>query len=477
MKKAKIGVVSLGHYVYFEQFEGLREELMKKSHELIGYIDKEKAEVYDGGYVDCVDAAFDAVKELKKEDCDLLFVLLSTYVPSAVCAPFARYLDIPEVLVGIQPLSALDYEHTTTYMQLANDDVCSMPEITGVYERLGRDIPACIVGSSDEKERLGKEIGEWVDAAAAMAAFKYACIGYLGHTYEGMYDMNTDPTAFTRAFGSHVRMLEICELLRHTNEVTDEEIEEKLGRIKDIFEIADPSRDPLTVEVKDEDLRYSARVAAALERLVKANGLTALAYFYRGEHATEYEKLAASLIVGNTLLTSSGIPLAGEADLKTAAAMLIMNRIGGGGSFAELHPFDTRDDIILIGHDGPHNTEIAEGKPKLRGLKRYHGKSGSGIGVEFSIKEGPITLLSISSDRNGQMKMICAEGESVKGAIPATANTNTRVRFNMPIHKFIERWCEAGPTHHLALGTGHRMSVIKKFARMSGIQLVCIRED
>ena len=78
------------------------------------------------------------MQKLKKEDIDILFIILSTYVPSAVCVPFARYLDIPQVLVGIQPLEHLDYLHTTTYMQLANDDICAMPEIAGVYERLGK---------------------------------------------------------------------------------------------------------------------------------------------------------------------------------------------------------------------------------------------------------------------------------------------------------------------------------------------------
>ena len=33
MKKAKIAIVSLGHYIYFNQFEGLREELMAKSED------------------------------------------------------------------------------------------------------------------------------------------------------------------------------------------------------------------------------------------------------------------------------------------------------------------------------------------------------------------------------------------------------------------------------------------------------------
>ena len=475
MKKAKIAIVTLGHYIYFQQFEGLREELMEKSAEFQAYLNTEQCDIVDIGFIDCAEEAFEAVKKLKKEDADLLFVILSTYVPSAVCAPFARYLDIPQVLVGIQPLEHLDYLHTTTYMQLANDDICAMPEIAGVYERLGKDIPHCIVASSSQREQVKKQVNEWVAAASAMAGFKYETIGYLGHTYEGMYDMHTDPTAFTAAFGAHVKMIEMCELARLSEAVTDAQISEQIEEIKNTFEICDPSVDPLTDFVKKDDLSYSARQSVALKKLVDDNKLTALAYYYKSEPGNDYEQLAANLIIGNTLLTSSGIPLAGEADLKTAAAMLIMKNIGGGGSFAEIHPFDVCDDVVLIGHDGPHNIAIAQGKPRLRKLKKYHGKSGSGIGVEFSLKAGPVTLLSINVDRNGKFRMIAAQGVSIAGDIPQTGNTNTRVSFGGPICDFLAHWCEAGPTHHLALGIGHHMETLRKFSKISGIELIEVK--
>ncbi|MBQ9116640.1 MAG: arabinose isomerase, partial [Clostridia bacterium] len=257
--------------------------------------------------------------------------------------------------------------------------------------------------------------------------------------------------------------------------VTDAEIQEQISEIVSTFEICDPSIDPLTDYVKEEDLSYSARQAVALKKLVNTNKLTALAYYYKSEPNNPYEKLAANLIIGNTLLTSSGIPLAGEADLKTAAAMLIMKNIGGGGSFAEIHPFDISDDVVLIGHDGPHNIAISEGKPRLRKLKKYHGKSGSGIGVEFSLKAGPVTLLSINVDRNGNFRMIAAEGVSIPGDIPQTGNTHTRVSFGCPVCEFLTRWCEAGPTHHLALGVGHHMETLRKLARISGITLTEVK--
>jgi L-arabinose isomerase len=166
--------------------------------------------------------------------------------------------------------------------------------------------------------------------------------------------------------------------------------------------------------------------------------------------------------------------MCGESDLKTLVALLIMDRLGIGGSFAEFHPVDFNEGFVLVGHDGPHNISIAEGQPVLRSLKKYHGKPGHGASVEFKIKEGPITMLSINSTYEGKFKFIIAEGESVKGPIPPTGNTNTRGFFKPDVKTFLQRWIKEGPTHHFALGTGHHAKTIQKIANYLNIESVII---
>jgi L-arabinose isomerase len=71
--------------------------------------------------------------------------------------------------------------------------------------------------------------------------------------------------------------------------------------------------------------------------------------------------------------------------------------------------------------------------------------------------------------------MIAAEGRSIAGDIPQTGNTNTRVSFGGDVCEFLARWSEAGPTHHLALGVGHHMETLRKYAKISGIELIEVR--
>jgi L-arabinose isomerase len=181
-------------------------------------------------------------------------------------------------------------------------------------------------------------------------------------------------------------------------------------------------------------------------------------------------KLVTNFIIGNSLLTASGFPMCGENDVKTLVAMLIMDRLNIGGSFAEFHPVDFVNDFVLVGHDGPHHINIAARKPVVRSLKKYHGKPGSGASVEFNIKEGPITMMSCGQTGNGRFKFIVTEGESGAGLIPATGNTNTRGYFKPDVRTFLKRWFAAGPTHHFALGIGHRAGTIMKIASVLNIE-------
>jgi L-arabinose isomerase len=165
--------------------------------------------------------------------------------------------------------------------------------------------------------------------------------------------------------------------------------------------------------------------------------------------------------------------MCGEFDIKTCLAMYIMDRIGAGGSFAEIHPIDFSRETVLIGQDGPHHIKLAQGKPIVRSLKKFHGKPGHGASVEFSIKQGPITILSMGLTRKG-FRFVVAEGESVVGDLPKTGNTNTHASFGPDIRGFLERWSMACPTHHFALGVGHTAKTLKRIADALGIEFVYV---
>lgn len=471
---ARIGVFSVGYEKYWSQFPGLLGELLKKEDEFIRKLTADDIEIVRFGMIDSPFVAYEKVKDIVVANVDLLFCDMLTYATSGTFGIIIQMVHCPVVLVALQDLKALDYDKATTYMQLVNDDICALPEFAGVAARMGKRIPDSIIGTLYDDPQSEEEIREYCRIARVLHSLKYARFGHIGHPINSMMDMNTDPTMISAFFGSHVIEYESNELLKHMTLASEEEIKEKKSYILDFFDTPAPISDPISMKLCDEDLMMAAKASVALDKFVEANKLDGLAYYYDGEDGTPERQLMSNLIVGNSLLTARHIPMCGESDIKTLVALMIMDRLSIGGSFAEFHPVDFNEGFVLVGHDGPHNISIAEGKPILRSLKKYHGKPGSGAGVEFKIKEGPITILSINSTYDGKFKFVIAEGESVSGPIPATGNTNTRGFFPPDVRTFLKRWINEGPTHHFALGTGHHAETLRKVADYLGVETAII---
>lgn len=470
----RIGVFGVGYDKYWAQFEGLYEGLMRKHQAFIREISGKDAAIIDFGMVNNPEKAYMAVKKLEAANLDLIFCNMLTYATSGTFGIIIKTMDIPIVLVALQPLKAMDYSKASTFMQLMNDDICALPEFGGVAVRMGKKVPDMIIGTLHDDPEAISQIDEYCRMAKVFHSLKNAHLGHLGHPINAMLDMHTDATMLTSAFGSHVVECEANELFSCFQKVTDEEIRSEEKVILDFFDTPDPVSDPISMKLQPGDLTMAARVSVSLKHFIREKKLDGLAYYYDGPEGSEVRRVMSNLIVGNSLLTSRGFPMCGESDLKTLIALLVMNRLGIGGSFAEFHPVDFNEGFVLVGHDGPHNIAIAEGKPVLRSLKKYHGKPGSGAGVEFKIKEGPITMLSINSTFDGKFKFIIAEGESVKGPIPPTGNTNTRGFFKPDVKTFLTRWIKEGPTHHFALGIGHHAKTIEKIANYLHIESVII---
>lgn len=471
---ANVGIFGVGHHTYWKQFDGLLDEMHGKLDAFVQKVNAHGVEVTNFGLVDDARSAYAALPKLKSAPLDLVFCDMVTYATSSTFGVLVRELDVPIVLVALQPLRAMDYSKASTYMQLCNDDFCSVPEFTGVAIRMGKQPPPVILGTLHDDPAADAELAEWCSIAKVLHDLKRARIGHFGHVLESMLDMHSDPTAFTAAFGCHIVQTEVDDLVRLGRTVTPPEIEAKHQQILDLFDTPDPKSDPITCKLTDDDLQLATRVAVALDKFVDEYDLDGLAYYYEGEEGSETRQLVTNLIVGNSLLTAAGFPMCGESDLKTCIAMLILDRLDIGGSFAEFHPIDFDEGFVLVGHDGPHHINIAEGKPVLRSLLKYHGKPGSGASVEFKIKEGPITMLSIGVTYEGKFKFVIAEGESVHGPIPPTGNTNTRGFFKPDVRTFLKRWVAEGPTHHFALGVGHHAETIKKIGELLGIESVIV---
>ena len=284
-------------------------------------------EVVDYGIVGNNEKAYETADKIKGDGIDVIMCNMITYATSSVFAPIIRDCNIPMVLVALQPLSKLDYSKASTFMQLENDNICSVPEFTGVAIRLGKKINDVIIGTLYNDKEAEKEIAKWCDIAKVLHDLKGARMGLMGHTMEAMYDMHADPTALSAAFGLHIPLLEVDDVIEVYNTVTEEEIKAKIKVIDEEFDMPEPKSDPVTSKLTDADKYQAAKSAVALDKFVEKYNLTGLAYYYEGGAESLHRKVATTFIVGNSILDAQGIPMCGEYDIKTCIDMLIMDAL------------------------------------------------------------------------------------------------------------------------------------------------------
>jgi L-arabinose isomerase len=490
-KKPRIGLYSIGLRAYWEQFPGLRERL-------IGYgkfIEQRLSawgEVENFGHVDTEGTGRQAGEWLQARNVDLVFCHAATYSTSSTVLPVHQICTAPAVFLNLQPAARINYARSTTGEWLAHCVACPAPEFANSFNRAGipfrvvngllglSETPAIsyaneVTHDRPEAMRAWREIEGWARAAGVRRSLQHARFGFLGNTYSGMLDMYSDFAMIQAQTGLHVEVLEMSDLERLFQTISVSELEAKRSEVLEMFEISgDSPSDPIARRPTDEQMEWSCRVAAAQEKLVREFDLDALAYYYHGAPGAQDEKLQAGFIVGHSLLTARGIPCSGEGDLKTAVAMKICDILGTGGSFSEIVVIDYIDETILLGHDGPFHSAIADGKPILRGMGLYHGKQGTGVSVEAKVRTGPVTTLNLTQTGDGRLKLISGEGKSTSGPIMQIGNTQTPVKFPSHPDDHLARWFAEAPTHHCALSIGHNASLFAKVGELLRIPHVTL---
>ncbi len=468
----RVGLFGIGLDTYWPQFAGLQERLQGYLTRVAQKLATPGVEIVNLGLVDTPEKALAAGHRFRQADVDLIFLHVTTYALSSTVLPVVRRAKVPVVILNLSPEPTIDYARSNqlgdrtkmTGEWLSHCAACSVPEIANVFNRAGITFHQ-VTGMLENDPLCWGEVAEWVEAAKVAHAMEHNRLGVMGHYYCGMLDIYSDLTQQSATFGGHVEIVEVDELAALRADVTDAEVCDRVAHFHDVFDVQD--------DCPSAELERAACTSVALDRLVEQHRLGSLAYYYMGTGNQANEDAISSIILGTSLLTGRGVPVAGEMEIKNVQAMKIMDSLGAGGSFTEYYAMDYRDDVVLMGHDGPGHIAIAEGKTKVRPLQVYHGKVGRGLSVEMSVRHGPVTLLSVVEGAGGQLKLLVAEGESVPGPILEIGNTNSRYRFPLGARMFVQSWNAHGPAHHCAVGVGHVAAKIEKLGKL--LQMDAIR--
>jgi len=466
----KVGLFGIGLDTYWPQFAGFKERLEGYLGVVEGKLHRPGVEIVNLGLVDTPQKALEAGHQFRAADVDVIFLHVTTYALSSTVLPVVQRAKVPVIILNLSPAAAIDYAKfnqmgdrtAMTGEWLAFCAACPVPEIANVFNRAKIDFHQ-VTGMLHDDPACWNEVDAWIEAARVAHTMFHNRLGLMGHYYGGMLDIYSDTTLQCATFGGHLEIVEVDELAALRREVSARQIKDRVAHFQKVFDVQ-PDCSPA-------ELARAAKTSVALDRLVKEHDLGSLAYYYMGTGNAENEDAISSIILGNSLLTARGIPVAGEYEVKNAQAMKILDTFGVGGSFTEYYAMDFKEDVVLMGHDGPGHIAIAEGKTKVRPLKVYHGKVGRGLSVEMSVKHGAVTLLSVVETADGKIKLLVAEGESVPGPILEIGNTNSRYKFSLGARQFVNDWNAHGPAHHCAVGVGHIADKIEKLGKLLHLEV------
>ena len=402
--KAKVGVFSIALGAYLPQFPSLVPEF-ESQYAAFKKTIPDTVEIIDGGMVTTKEQAMEAGNKFRAADVDLVFLQMLTYATSYNMLPAVRDLDVPVVLVNVQKLKALDYDHTDIASWLGEGYACgAVGEAVADLERAGKR-HAVITGVVEGGDPgVQAEIEDWCKAAQVRRRFRDTNISQIGRPYPGMMDLYIDETNLYNRMFLYTKQFDWEKMWAIADDITDEDaIRAKAQEILDTFEIEG----------------------------------------------------------GGTIETVG--------DMKVAMAMSILKTISGTGQLSEMYSIDFNDDICIIGHSGSGDADISDKKPTMKIVKVFHGKTGGGYLTQFYPYTGPVTYLAITQDADGHFRFVVAEGVNEEGKILSFGDTNMRTRFTCGAREFVNRWSEAGPTHHMAAATGRHIDTILKVAKIFNV--------
>jgi L-arabinose isomerase len=464
-RRTKVGLVAGGLGAYWPQFPDLLPQLQRSAARVGERMQALDCDVVDVGFISDAQEGARAAETLRVAGCDLIVGFLTTYMTASMLLPIAQRSGAPVLLINLQPTEAMDHATFDTGQWLAYCGACPLPEMANTFLRSGVEFRS--VSGYLEDERAWAKIARWIKAAGVRGALRHGRHGLMGHLYPGMLDVSTDLTLVPVNFGGHLEVLEFDDLRVRVAAVSQTQVAERMDLARATFDIDET--------VQDEDFAWAAKVSVGLDQLVADFALDSLAYYHRGLEGEQHERLGAGMILGASLLTARGIPSVGEYELRTSLAMLITDRLGGGGSFTELQALNFTDGVVEMGHDGPAHLAVSQNRPLLRGLGVYHGKRGWGVSVEFDVQHGPVTTFGIAQQRDGRFAFVAAEGEVVPGPLLQIGNTTSRVEFGCDPGEWTDAWSATGISHHWALGMGHLLPELRATADLLGVELVEVR--
>ncbi len=410
------------------------------------------------GFFEYEQEAVMAARALKAEDVDVVVVIELAYQKGLVPMRALLELDTPIIVWNAQLVDEFP-ESADFDLIMVNSGMAGLPELTSSLVRSNRRF-WLVTGAIDDPS-AEERLGELLAAARAVARLANARVGIIGHPYEGMTDLMQDDYAVLETFGATCWPIDHDDVTAAFGAIDDKAARGLIQEQKDLGR---------SVEVAEPMMLRSARLALALEKVVREGGFDAVAEF--DQVWLSEEKIGIIPFFGTSRLVENHVPFTCEADVLRALAMLVLEELAGHATFLEHYLLDYKRNLMFNSHDGHGNPSLADTKHGVRIVPTiyYQGVHGFGASFNYSYRPGEVTLASIGSVGDGCFRLISAEGRFAEMKPRDIAAPQTFFQWNGGgVAMFSEAWLYSAPSHHHTAAYGRLNRKIALVAEMLGL--------
>lgn len=410
------------------------------------------------GFFEYEHEAVKAARALKAEAVDAVVVIELAYQKGLIPMRALLELDVPIIVWNAQLVDEFP-ESADFDLIMVNSGMAGLPELASSLIRSGRRFWLA-TGPIDDpaaQERLG----ELLAAARAAARLGNARVGIIGHPYEGMTDLMQDDYAVLETFGATCWPIDHDDVIAAFAGIEEAKAKALIREQKELGR---------SVEVEEPLMVRSARLALALEQVVREGGFDAVAEF--DQVWLSDEKIGIIPFFGTSRMVEHHVPFTCEADVLRALSMLMLEELAGHSTFLEHYILDYRRNLMFNSHDGHGNPSLADPQHKVRVVPTiyYKGVHGFGASFNYAYRPGEVTLASIGSVGGGCFQLISAEGRFLEMKPRDIAAPQTLFQWDGGgIVEFSERWLYSAPSHHHTAAYGRLSRRIALVAEMLGL--------
>jgi len=419
--------------------------------------------IYPGLILD-INGAKKAEQEFLKNNVDIILILEIGYATSNI--PFMAIQKVKKPVIILN----------TSTRRVINRDFSMVPDAAQEQYILGNIELACLLKRVDRKNyfivsglmddnSLYEKLGEYLKAAQVTKKLENLNLGFIGDSaYPGMMDVVVDEVSVKDKFGINILHLDIKEITDIFKKIKKDEIEIEKERILDNYK-------NILINKDIEYFNQSIRMAICYKNLILKYNLAGVANYCQATLCNK--QIGVPACMGTVICNTNGIPFSCEGDIGTAIALFITKEISGNSAHVEFSLSDYEKNAILMFHCGNGNLNFARNKQDIKIIQHpsYAESNFKGTSFEFSCKSGEATLLNISMEKECSWKMVINKGE-VKYFEPVNIGVpQAWWKVDSNIDDYIEKFCIAGPSHHMALAYGNLENVLTKIGLLMDLNI------